>query len=401
MTGIRPVIRGAAVLGVAGLAAIASVTAALAACAQPARPARPGPPVHPPAHQATGPASRAVPAATPWPSRTVLHESVRVRSATQVLSPARGADFALVPVNRPETVFQLRRISLASGAVQSGPRFSVSGLRLASGFLWVYGQVYSGPHGTRVRLVLHQVSPSSLRLIRSWTLLPTRRLVSLSDVSVAPGPGRTVWVGFRRTLRLISVTRGATLRRARVPAGFSITDVATDPRRQRLYAASTPRLGGGAVFEYGARSGLLLASATGQPVEFAVAGSDLTAVPGGVWSSFRTGMMGLTVLLRAGDLSAVPLHRPIFEWTMFATTVYGGGALWLATMEGVTACIGPQSGAVRVRATLPGLRDSGRLLTVDPGRHLVYAMGRRGVIAISAPPACWARASTPKPRRAR
>jgi len=74
---------------------------------------------------------------------------------------------------------------------------------------------------------------------------------------------------------------------------------------------------------------------------------------------------------------------------MFATTVYGGGALWLANMDAAIACIGPQSGAIRVQTTLPGLRDSGRLFTVDPGQHLVYAMGRRGVVAISAPPACW------------
>ena len=377
MTGIRPVTRGAAVLGVAGLAAVASVTAALAAGVQPARP---GPPARPPA-------SRAVPAATRWPSRTVLRESVRVRSAAQVLSLARGADFALVPVNRPETVFQLRRISLASGAVQSGPRFGVSGLRLASGFLWVYGPVYRGP---RVRLVLHQVSPSSLRLIRSWTLLPTRRLVSLSDVSVVQGPGPrpTVWVGFRRTLRLVSVTSGATLRRARVPAGFSVTDVATDPRRQFLYAAATPRQGGGAVFEYGARSGLQLASATGKPVEFAVAGSKLTAVPGGVWSSFRTGMLGLTVLLRARELSAVPLHSPIFGWAMFASTVYGD-SLWLARQDGVIGCIGPRTGGVRARSTVPALNASGQLLTVDRPRRLVYALGRRGVVAISPPAACW------------
>jgi hypothetical protein len=386
MTGIRPVTRGAAVLGVAGLAAVASVTAALAAGA------RPGPPIHPPVHHAAGSGGRVAQASAPWRSRTVLRESLRVRFATQVISPERGADFALVPVNRPETRFQLRRISLASGAVQGGPRFGVSGLQLASGFLWVDGPVYSGPHSTRVRLVLHQVSPSSLRPIRSWTLLPTRRLASLSDVSVAPGPalrpGPTVWVGFRRTLRLVSVTSGATLRRARVPAGFSITDVATDPRRQLLYAAATPRLGGGAVFEYGARSGLQLASATGPPVEFAVAGSALTAVPGGVWSSFRTGMMGQTVLLRGLELSAVPLHSPIFEWAMFATTVYGD-SLWLARQDGVIGCIGPQTGGVRSRATLPTLRDSGRLLTVDADRHLVYAVGKNGVVAISAPPACW------------
>jgi len=390
MTGIRPVTRGVTILGVAGLAAVTSMTAALAAGA------RPAPPIHPPVHRVAGfaiPRPGRATHSAPWPSRTVLRESVRVRSANQVLSPARGADYALVPVNQPETVFQLRRISLASGAVQSGPRFSASRLRLASGFLWVYGPVYSGPRSTRVRLVLRQFSPSSLRLIRSWTLLPTHRLVFLSDVSVAPGPGmgpgRTIWVGFQRTLRLISVTSGATLRRARVPAGFSITDVATDPQRQRLYAAATHPLGGGAVFEYRARSGRQLASATGKPIEFGVSGSDLTAVPGAVWSSFRTGMMGLTVLLRARDLSVVPLHRPIFEWTMWATTVYGGGALWLATMDGVTACIGPRSGAVRVRTTLPGMGGSGQLLTVDPGRHLVYAVGQHGVVAISPPPACW------------
>src|SRR5262249_52959440 len=160
--------------------------------------ARPGPPIH-------RPAVRPAPAGAPWPTRTVLRESVKVRSAAQVLSLARGADFALVPVNRPETVFQLQKISLASGAVQSGPRCGVSGLRLASGSLWVYGPVFSGPHSSRVRLVLHQVSPSSLHVIRSWTLLPTRRLASLSNVAVAPGPGHTVWIGFRRTLRLVSV----------------------------------------------------------------------------------------------------------------------------------------------------------------------------------------------------
>jgi hypothetical protein len=383
MTGIRPVTRGAAVLGAAGLAAVASVTAA------PAAGARPGPPIHLPVHHAAGPAGRVAHASAPWQSRTVLRESVRVRFATQVVSPARGADFALVPVNRPETRFQLRRISLGSGAVQSGPHFSVSGMRLASGYLWVYGPAYLS-HGNRVRLELHQVNPSTLHLIRSWILLPTRRLVSLAQVAVAPGPGprRTVWVGFRRTLRLISASTGAVLRRARVPAGFSITDVAADEIGHRLYVAAAPRQGGGAVFEYQSISGLLLASATGKPVGFAVAGAALTAVPGGVWASFRTGMLGETVLLRRRELTAVPLHQPIFGWAMFASTVFGG-SLWLARQDGVIGCIGPQTGGVRSRTTLRALRDSGQLLTVDPGRRLVYGVGQHGVVAITAPASCW------------
>jgi hypothetical protein len=373
MTGF-PLARAAAVVALASLAATAGPPAATASTAS----GRPRPP-----------AARLAPAGAPWPSRTVLRESARARSATQVLSPARGADFALVPVNRQATVFQLRRTSLATGAIRTGPRFSVSGLRLASGFLWVYGPVYSGPDSSRVRLVLHQVSVPALRVVRSWTLLPTRRLVSLAMVAVAPGPGRTVWVGFRRTLRLVSVTSGATLRRARVPAGFSITDVDTDPARQRLYAAAAPSRGGAAVFEYQARSGLQLAAATGQPLIFSLSGASLTAVPGRVWASFRTGMAGETVLLRQRELTVVPLHRPVFDWFMGATTLYGGGALWLATEAGVMACVRPQSGAVALRTTLPGLRDSGELVAVGRLRHVVYAIGRHGVIAIAPPLACW------------
>jgi hypothetical protein len=370
MTGF-PVTRAAAVVALAGLAiTVASGKAD----------ARPGPPVHLP---------RLAPAGASWSARTVLPEGARVRGTAQVLSPARGADYALVPVNRAGTVFGLRRISLDGGAVRTGPRFSVSGLRLASGFLWVFGPVYSGPNSSRVRLVLHQLSVPGLRVVRSWTLLPDRRAVSVAQVSVAPGPGRTVWVGFRRTLWQIGTSGGGILRRARVPAGFSVTDVATDPQRQRLYAAAAPRRGGGAVFEYRAVSGRQLAAATGKPLIFALSGAWLTAVPGRVWASFRTGMAGETVLLRSRELSVVPVSGPVLGWFGYATTVYGGGSVWLATEDGVVSCLGPSGGEVRARATLPALRGSGQLLTVDPGRRLVYGVGRRGVVAISAPAACW------------
>jgi hypothetical protein len=217
--------------------------------------------------------------------------------------------------------------------------------------------------------------------------------VSLADAAVAPGPdtgsGRTVWVGFRRTLRLVSVVSGKTLRRARVPAGFSITDVATDPARQYLYASAAPRPGGGAVFEFGARTGRLRASATGRPLKFAVDGSSLTAVPGRVWSSYRTGMMGQTILLRRSGLSVIPLNRPIFEWAMNATTVYGGGTLFLSTIDGVIGCLNPQSGATRARATLPALRVSGDLITVDARHRAVYGMGTAGLVRITPPGTCW------------
>lgn len=75
---------------------------------------------------------------------------------------------------------------------------------------------------------------------------------------------------------------------------------------------------------------------------------------------------------------------------MGATTVYGGGTLWLANEDGVLACSSPQAGAVRAKTrTRPGLLVSSELLAVNPAARLVYGLGSGGLIAISPPARCW------------
>jgi hypothetical protein len=85
------------------------------------------------------------------------------------------------------------------------------------------------------------------------------------------------------------VTRRAAHRPAR-PAGTT------------LYVSAYGGRAGGVILEYDARTGRRLAAASGVPIRYALAGAELTAVPGGVWASFRTGMEGLTIHLGAPGL---------------------------------------------------------------------------------------------------
>jgi len=154
------------------------------------------------------------------------------------------------------------------------------------------------------------------------------------------------------------------------------------------------------VLEYDARSGYRLAAAASGPLRYSVAGAALTAVPEGVWASFRTGMLGLTVHLgRAGLRMIAPpgpdiARRPadgLFHWPMYEVTGYGGGALWLANQLGIVACLDPRTGAVRAseRTAGPSASPSFLLPAVDPVRRVIYTHDQRGLIQITPPRRCW------------
>ncbi len=110
-----------------------------------------------------------------------------------------------------------------------------------------------------------------------------------------------------------------------------------------------------------------------------LAGVALTAMPGGVWASFRTGMLGLTIHLGQHDLAMITppgpgvAQRPangLFQWPMSATTVYGGGALWLVNEAGSSPASIPkpaQSGLAS--AFRPRGRLCGRRACLDPVPH--------------------------------
>jgi hypothetical protein len=216
-----------------------------------------------------------------------------------------------------------------------------------------------------------------------------------------------VWIGSDRTVLQVATATGSILRRVTLPPGLAVSGIAVDPAATTLYvsAAHVARDGGDwalAMLEYGARSGRRVATASGGLLRYSVAGAELTAVPGGVWASFRTGMLGLTLHLSRADLQMITPPGPriarsragIFHWPMYEATAYGGGALWVVNQLGIVACLDPRTGKVRASERAGQSPRSAnqliyQLLAVDPATHTIYARDLIGLIQITPPRRCW------------
>jgi hypothetical protein len=332
--------------------------------------------------------ARSAPAASssPWRARSVAKPSPQATNI--MMNPQANAAYEMVSGPHGGGPFRLERIALAGKSVLKGPDFPVFGESLAGGYVWVSGAIFRGASSS-FRLVLYQVNPITLHVVRSWRLTGERTM-GLQNVPVAGGPAGTVWVGFARTLWRLNATTGAIVSRARLQSGLAVTDVAVDPAHAHLYVSAAPVIGGGAMREYSAASGHLLASTNSAPLKFSVSGADLTAVPGGAWASYRTGMAGQTILLRQRGLriAAFP-GRSLFHWFMLGSTSYGGGSVWVGLSNGDAGCVGPTTGRVHSRGRLKLMVGGGDLLGVSVARHEVYALGRSDILAITAPAACW------------
>ncbi len=340
--------------------------------------------------------SRTVALRAPWPENRISPESAYV--AGQVFDPATDVLYTLVPKAPASAVgpYVLEATNIRTGAVRRGESYpGPDYLSLAAGYLWMSGWPSAGTSA-----VLRQVGLGTLRTVRS---------VSISTVSwangVAPGPAGSVWVGEYRTLLRISVGSGAVLARAMLPAGLGLSYMAADPRGAYLYVSAAHLVKGGAeegavIFEYSASTGELLAQTDRSPISYSIAGAELTAFPGGVWVSFRTGNLGLSVLLSERALSTliapVSARTPegVYFWPMFSSSVYGGGALWVTTQTGLVACVNPATGRVRATETVRSqAAQLGGLLAADrPAWHVfgfVANDGYNGLVSISPPRSCW------------
>jgi hypothetical protein len=336
----------------------------------------------------------------PWPSRTVMRESIVESISSQVVDPAAGAVYLLVsktntPVRGP---WVLCRINLLSGAARQRPTFPAGSLTLASGYLWVYGAPGPGSPpvvtevnpltGLRVRLIPLAIPPASFGEV---------------PVAVTAGPPSSLWIGSYRTLLRVSVITGTTLATTTLPAGLAVSDISVDPAGTTLYVSAAHVVRGGmeglVVLEYDARTGRTLATASGGLIRGSVAGATLTAVPGGVWASFRTGMLGLTIHLGAKGLQMIAPPGPsialapatgVFHWPMYETTTYGGGALWVANQVGIVACLDPRTGTIRASEHLPQSQPI-YLTAIDPAARAIFALGigNGNLLQITPPRRCW------------
>jgi hypothetical protein len=329
-----------------------------------------------------------------WHVRTILRESAAEQIVAQAVNPRTRADYVLVPrlatSSGPVGPYRLQRTDLATGAVRKGPQFTVTRLTLAAGYLWVSGDAAAGRNHSR--LLVYQVNPRTLAVIRSRQL--RRKVLYSPEVTVTPGPRGRVWIGFLGRLLRVDTRTGATVGAITLPRGALDGGAAVDPAGRYLYVAAQggPAYGGD-VFEFAAGSSRLLATNSRHLLQGPCNGcAALTAVPGGVWASRRTGTEGSSLLFSQRGLRNIPLSGSIFGWQMApsATTVYGGHALWLASDSGGIACIAPNTGVIRRQTTLAQLENHGGVLfAVNASAHVIYGLGRTGVIAITPPRSCW------------
>lgn len=337
-----------------------------------------------------------------WPERVILPVNASELDAdgilNQVFEPAAGVLYAIVATTPTSATYALEVLDLRTRRVRRGESYPVTGLALASGYLWVYGA--SGGHP-----LLEQASPGTLATIRRVRVPGIPGVQGVA--AVAAGPGGSVWVGGGRTLLRLSVRTGAVLAHAILPAGLDLSNLATGGRN--LYAsASRLRPGGGVVLEYSEAVGKLLAQTGRAPLTWALWGPELTTVPGGVWVSFRSGMLGQSELLSARSLAVVkglpavisaadsPATGPgtIYDWAMGSISAYGGGTLWVATSGGVVACVNPVTGTARAQEVVPSDPAwSVFALAADPHARQVVALisapRYAGVVTIRPPSACW------------
>jgi hypothetical protein len=310
---------------------------------------------------------------------------------------------------------RLVRIDARTHVITKGASFRVTDLALASGSLWVFGGatlmgVATGP-------VLCQLNPRTLAMTRQIALPPTPPSAFEGfALAVTAGPGRSIWVGYDRTVVEVSTTTGAVLRLLTMPSG-DVSTLTTSLDHRLLYVSlSYPTVDGtivdAQVIEFN-QSGTQLvatgASPSSSPVYDSVNGGQVLGVPGGVVFSARSGMHGGTEILTASTLTAVPppglsnktplLKSPadVFGWPMDASILYGGGSLWISNGWGVLACIDPVTSAVRAfegQPTTPGnvFHMSGaqlQLLGTDAAHRALFALAGNDLYAITAPAACW------------
>jgi outer membrane protein assembly factor BamB len=337
--------------------------------------------------------------AASWPQRLVERQGPAEVIADQVINPDTGAAYALIsrtnaPVRGP---YILECTQLRTGSVHESPSFLVGSLATASGYLWVYGASQPGSQP-----VVYQVNPASLARIWAIALPP---VPAGPEAAFATGPGDSVWIGSYRTLLRVAVSTGITstrvTTRVTLPPGLTVSDISVDPAGTTLYVSAAHVVRGGmwglVMLEYDARSGRLLAAASSGLLSYSVAGATLTAVPRGVWASFRTGMLGLTIHLSQAGLKMIAAPGPgiavtaptsVFHWPMYEATAYGGSALWVANQVGIVACLDPRTGQVRASEQV----SQSQLiyaLQADPARHVIYALSANGLLQITPPQRCW------------
>ena len=317
-----------------------------------------------------------------------------------VLDTVEGVAYGLVPTEPlNEAPYELVRFGLGSGPVVVGPALpAFPNLLVAEGYLWASWST-SNANLQPAQVILCQFALGTMSLVRRIAL-PLQQSGEVG-FAMAPGPDRTLLVGYDQSLLTVDPNDGAE-RNVTSALGGKAAFTTMAPARDVAYVTVWPTTPGVTqeVDEVNLSSGAVLARNASEALGGVGPGS-VTAVDTGVWLSWRGGMAGSTVFLRKADLSIAP--EPIdphpvqttgpgslFESIMGEGTLYADGVLWIAAGDGQIGCLDPSTGAVRAETTFP--MPSVSLMGVGAGGQLyVYyqPLAAGMVLTLDTPPTCF------------
>lgn len=397
-------------LRVAGAAILAGTLVAAAASYAATRGGGGGP------RATIGPPSRSRPehpaaGARAWPVSPV--GNLRLADVPVALARSPYAYAVTVASTSPtSTNGRLARLDVATGQVTEGPAISsASELTSLGSTLAVLSPASRRPDGA-------PVGPWSLRLVegRSTSLGHVAVLTFLGSplsVPTASDPAigaHDLWLGSGDSLYLVNASTGVLVRT--VTLGAPVSSISIDPGGRRLYVALNELTGPvpagtkvtvtTVVDELDPSTGRLLAR---RGVDFTTGPAQVDAVPGGVWLSYRGGMLGTVLLLRADGLKAVrppagtvkaggQIPTMGAEMGMGIWTAWAEPTFWLEGVFG-TSCVDPSSGTVRAGTVYP-TRDgvqawylifaqwNGRVYATGP----VANNGTTAIVGVTPPAAC-------------
>ncbi len=328
-------------------------------------------------------------APVPWPAHWLVAAPTGWIVTAAVASPAGSAIDLIVAPASGRAPGRLERIALPSGRVEAA-RAVAAGATLAPLASQVAVLDYTGLHPW-----LRALAPRTLRPGRPVGLRNAAGVEWPAEVTSAASGA--AWIGDGRTVRLVDLATGRTARRLRVPPGWAIGALAAAPAPRRLYTSVTDARGVNRVLALDPAPGRVEATSARLP---ALSAAALLPVATGVWVSYRTGMLGLTQLLRASRLQPAACPRMPATWPVPAPCrsvgmgdwpSVTGRTLWLAGAFGLS-CNDPRTGAVRGGETLAGRSPlAGQVSRVVAQRGgLAYVETAAGIVALRPPSACLA-----------
>lgn len=345
---------------------------------------------------ATGPAGAAsAPLARPWPQRrvAVIPGGAEGYPLGGELTSS-GADAVVEDGDVGLGAFaRLYRVHLATGTVRRGSLvFDGAQLVRAGSSLAVVERRTetvepsgdeapgAGARGEEIRLL----RPGSAAVEKA-TYLP-RGVVSVAPTSPTTG---AVWVGEKGKVALVDVTHGRVLRTIPLPDASGRYGVSLSGRD---LAAMTNAIGVRPIELYA------VSLATGEVVGsrgIPGVGGYAVATPGGVWVSYRTGMLGTAELLSYPKLATLspasarpyrlaPAPLPGTSQGMGIAVTVDGPVTFLLDVSAI-ACVETSTGKLLADASLPAQQS---FEPIGATGAELYGLSRHSLVAIEPPAAC-------------